>query len=74
MNNLLKALLSLLGGFNVIFSILSPIALVIILVQFYSMKNLGILLYIVGLCATIYRAIEIGWLPILKGNKIIGEK
>ena len=77
MNDIQKSLLSLLGGFNVIFSILTPIMLSILIIKVYDFKDVIFisstfsesLLVIVGILSSVYRSINVGIIPLLKRDK-----
>ena len=59
MNKFLKAIIAILGSFNVVFSIFVPIALVMLLINNYTFTNFQAqFLLIVGLFATLYRGLK----------------
>ena len=65
MNKLLKAVIAILGAISVVFSILIPIAVAILLINVGGLSanewHSGILL-VSGFLASLYRAIDIGFL------------
>jgi hypothetical protein len=64
MNKLTKISLAVLGGVETIFSILSPVLIVLMwLVVMDSTNKFGqSLLVMAGIIATVFRAIKVGWL------------
>jgi hypothetical protein len=61
MNKVVKILLALIGGLESVFSMVSPILLVTLWINFYP-SNRDFLFLTLGLTASIFRAIKIGWL------------
>jgi len=63
MNKKLKIFLAILGGFDVIFYIISPILLVSLYIAFFTVNNfVEIVLYTTGFLSTLFRGIKVGWL------------
>lgn len=63
MNKLLKILLAILGGVEVVFYMVTPILIAVIWVTLFSFESLGnYVVYITGLLASVFRGIKIGWL------------
>jgi hypothetical protein len=63
MNKLTKITLAVLGGFEAVYNIFSPLllcTLAVLLVEVQGVSSTFIL--ILGLVASIFRAIKIGWL------------
>lgn len=59
MNGFVKVLYAILAGFNVIFNLFVPMAIAILWVLQFGTETLGSkLLLIVGLVATLYRALD----------------
>lgn len=60
MNKFLKIIIAILGGVNVVFNIFVPIAIALMLIIFFQLNPFNIMLImVVGILATIYRAIEV---------------
>jgi len=65
MNKIVKALLAIFGGINVVFNIFTPISISLILVSMLELPNLySSLLLIFGGISSLYRGIEVGFLRI----------
>jgi len=63
MNKFKTIILAILGASDVIINIITPILLVFVWISLSGFKDWGsYILYGVGLLATIFRAIRIGWL------------
>ena len=63
MNKATKITLSVLGGIDVTFRIFTPILIAVLWVTVSSLENwTEYFIYGLGLIATIFRAIKIGWL------------
>ena len=68
MNKIGKVILSILGGMDVIMYLLTPIAIVLLLLAVSSILNnplnklSSIIFIIASLGSTIFRAIKIGWM------------
>jgi len=63
MNKLLLILLSTLAGIERTFFLFTPILLGTIWISTFGLENIGsYIVFIMGLLATIFRAIKIGWL------------
>ena len=63
MNKLSKILLSILAGIEAVFYIFSPILLVALWVNIFGLYDFGSsLVYMIGLFATVFRAIKVGWM------------
>lgn len=63
MNKFKKVILSILGGVDVTFYMFTPILIAVLWVKLSSMENwTEYFFYAIGLLATIFRAIKIGWL------------
>lgn len=63
MNKINKISLSVLAGIETVFYIFSPILLVALWVNVFGLYNFGSnLVYGIGLFATVFRAIKIGWM------------
>lgn len=60
MNKFFKFLLAVLAGLEVVFYLLSPMVVVILWNDYSNYPS--VLLYVVGIGATIYRGIKIGFL------------
>jgi hypothetical protein len=63
MNNLQKVLLSIIGGIDTTFKILTPLLLSVIFVSMGDLTEIGTYtIYILGGLACLFRAIKIGWM------------
>jgi len=63
MNKQNKIFLSILGGFDVVFYMFSPIMLSAIWTTFFGYENwTSYLILIVALLSSMFRAIKVGWL------------
>ena len=63
MNKLKKVILSILGGIDVTFTMFTPIILAAVWVTVSNLENwTEYFIYGIGLLATLFRAIKIGWL------------
>lgn len=63
MNKLKKVILSILGGIEVTFTMFTPIILAALWVTVSSLENwTEYFIYGIGLLATLFRAIKLGWL------------
>lgn len=63
MNKLTKILLGILGGIDVTISMFTPIILAVIWVTIVGLNDwTAYFFYGIGLLATLFRAIKIGWL------------
>ena len=63
MNKFSKVLLSIIGGIDTTFKILTPLLLAVIFVSIGDLTELGTyVLYILGGLACLFRAIKIGWM------------
>jgi hypothetical protein len=63
MNKFKKVILSILGGIEVTFTMFTPIILAALWVTVSSLENwTEYFIYGIGLLATLFRAIKIGWL------------
>ena len=63
MNKFKKIILSILGGIDVTFNIFTPILLAALWVSLGVMNNwTDTFIYTIGLIATLFRAIRVGWL------------
>lgn len=62
MNKFSKVILSILGGIEVVFTMFSPILIAVLWVKVSSLENwTEYFFYSIGLLATMFRAIKIGW-------------
>ncbi len=59
MNKLKKVLLSIFGGIERAFFIFSPLLLGLIWISL-SLGSLGIIVFVIGLLATLFRAVKVG--------------
>lgn len=60
MNKFFKIVVSILGGVNAAFSIFVPVALVLTVINIFQLSQFNIIfLMIIGILATIYRAIKV---------------
>ncbi len=63
MNKLLKILIAVLAGIEVVFYMITPILISLIWVNISSFNSLGTYaMYSAGLLASVFRGIKIGWL------------
>jgi len=62
MNKLTKILLSIIGGMDITFTIFSPIIIGTIWIKIVGLGWSSYFIFGLGLFATIFRAIKIGWL------------
>ena len=63
MNNFNKVILSILGGIDVTFYIISPILISILWVNVFYINKMGLnMIYAIGLFSSIFRGIKVGWL------------
>jgi hypothetical protein len=63
MNKFKKVILSILGGIEVTFTMFTPIILAALWVTVSSLENwTEYFIYGIGLLATLFRAIKLGWL------------
>ena len=63
MNKFKKVMLSIFGGINTVFYMLTPIILSSIIVTLNNLTNFwSVLIYILGGLATLFRAYKIGWM------------
>lgn len=62
MNKIKTVLLGILGGMDVVMTIVMPLLLAIIWVTLFGFNNYGsYILIVVSICASIFRSIKIGW-------------
>ena len=60
MNKFLKILVAILGGVNTVFNIFVPIAVALISISFFDLTSFSnVLIMLVGILSTIYRAVEV---------------
>ncbi len=60
MNKFLKVIVAILGAVNLVFSIFIPIAVALISISFFNLTSFSnILVIIIGILSTIYRAVEV---------------
>ena len=60
MNKFFKILIAILGGTNTAFNIFVPIAMALVLTSLFQLTYVNIILImIIGILATLYRAIEV---------------
>lgn len=63
MNKKIKSLLAILGGVDVVVYVATPIMLALLWVKMFGLNDWGsYLFYGLGLVATIFRGIKIGWM------------
>ena len=63
MNKFLIIILAILGGINAVVSMLTPIVLVMVWIRFAGLQDWqSYLFFSLGLLATLFRAIQIGFL------------
>lgn len=63
MNKFTKVILSILGGVDVVFTMFTPILIAVLWVKVSNLENwTEYFFYGIGLLATMFRAIKIGWL------------
>jgi len=76
MNKINKVLLSIIGGMEVLVSVITPILLVLIWLSIFGIENhwSTYAFLIIGWGASMFRAIKIGWLKMDKGKKKINKE
>ena len=63
MNKLTKILISILAGIETVFYIVTPILIVLIWSALFGVDSIGSsIIYYIGLLASVFRGIKIGWL------------
>jgi len=63
MNKLIKILLAILAGLEVTFYLFTPILISTLWMSVFGIENIGSkLIFGLGLLATLFRAIKVGWL------------
>lgn len=59
MNKLMKIMLAILGAFNVVFNVASPLLLCVLWVNAFPTNQLGsILFYTIGITSTVFRSFK----------------
>jgi phosphoglycerol transferase MdoB-like AlkP superfamily enzyme len=72
MNKIIKSIITIFGAVNIAFNMLIPIALCLTLLSVFSFgDSQNIILLVVSIMATIYRAIEVGY---LRNREVTKEK
>jgi len=63
MNKIIKALLAILAGIDALMTIATPIILAALLMSFNNGDTFRtLLIWVIGIGATLFRAIKIGWM------------
>jgi len=64
MNKKLKIVISIFAGFETVFSLLSPLLIILMWSVLFGLNNHwgNWIIYTIGLSASLFRAIRIGWL------------
>lgn len=67
MNKIIKAIITILGGVNIVFNMFIPVAVGLLLINYFAFDEAkNVLIMVVAMISTFYRAIEVGF---LKGRK-----
>lgn len=63
MNKIMKILLAILGAVSVVFNMFMPIAVALMSIKFFGFNGIySILLLMFGICSSLYKAINVGFL------------
>lgn len=63
MNKLTKIMLSIMGGVDVVFYMITPILISVIWTNLFGINDIGAyVMYAAGLVSSVFRGIKIGWL------------
>lgn len=63
MNKGMKTIVTILGAINVVFNIFTPIAIGLLIVNLFNLTKFNfVLILLVSIISTIYRAIDVGFL------------
>ena len=63
MNKMIKVLLAVLGAISLVFNMFMPIAVALMSIKFFGFNGVySILLLIFGICSSLYKAINVGFL------------
>ena len=63
MNKLIKIMLSIMGGVDVLFYTITPILIAVIWTNLFGINDIGAyVMYAAGLISSVFRGIKVGWL------------